>query len=167
MMAPETIQVNLSRALKLKNRVVHRLAQLDTLITTYNSTAEDNQEYDVRELYKSRMDLPAKLIQLKVAINRANQTVQHLIFELAERKALVAMLNKMNTRHGTVAEGYSGVRVSYVAQVRKPDVDREIRRIEQEIDRIQDELDRFNHKTLIDVDKALLTDDEPEPHVAT
>ncbi len=164
-MAPETVQVNLSRALKVKNRSVHRLAQLDALITTYNSTAEDNQEYDVRELYKARLILVAKLVQLKVAINAANQPVQHLIFELAECKSLVAMLNKTNTRHGTVTEGYSGVRVAYVAQFRKPDVDREIRRVEQEIDRIQDELDQFNHKTLIPVDKTLLADEEPEPNV--
>lgn len=165
MMAPETLQVNLSRALKVKNRVVHRLSQLDTLITTYNSTAEDNQEYDVRELYKSRMVLAANLVQLKVAINTANQPIQHLIFELAECKSLVATLNKINTRHGATVEGYSGVRVTYVAQFRKPDVDREVRRVEHEIDRIQDELDRFNHQTLVHVDKTLLGDEEPEPNV--
>ncbi len=165
MKAPEMMQVNLSRALKLKNRVVHRLAQLDALIATYNSTAEDNQEYDVRELYKLRTDLAAKLVQLKVAVNAANQPIQHLIFQLAEYKSLVAMLNKINTRHGATVEGYSGVRISYVAQLRKPDVDREVRRVEQEIDRIQDELDQFNHKTPIQIDKTLLMDEEPEPQV--
>jgi hypothetical protein len=164
-MAPETIEVNLSRALKLKNRVVHRLSQLDTLITTCNSTPEDNQEYDVRELYKARMIVAAKLVQLKAAINAANQPIQHLIFELAECKSLVAMLNKINTRHGAIVEGYSGARVVYTAQLRKPDVDREVRRAEQEIDRIQDELDRLNHKTLIRVDTTLLADEDPEPNV--
>lgn len=164
-MALDTTLVNLSRALKLKNRLVHRLSQLDTLITTYNSTAEDNQEYNVQELYKTRMVLAAQLVQLKAAINATNQPIQHLIFQLAECKALVAMLTKVNTRHGPTVEGYSGVRVTYVAQLRKPDVDREVRRVEQDIDRIQDELDRFNHKTLIQVDKALLAEEEPQPNV--
>src|SRR5258708_3092722 len=104
-MATETTQINLSRALKLKNRVVHRPAQPDTLVTTYNSTVEDNQDYDVRELYKDRMVLASALVQLKVAINAANQPVQYLIFELAECKSLVAMLNKVNTRHGSTVEG--------------------------------------------------------------
>jgi len=162
-MPMETVQINLSRALKLKNRVVHRLAQLDGLIVNFNSTVEDNQEYDVRELYKGRMVLAAALVRLKTAINAANQPVQQLIFEVAECKATIAMLNKINTRHGPTVEGYSGTRVNYVAQLRKQDVDREVRRIEKEIDRLQDELDRFNHKTLVTVDRALLADDEPAP----
>jgi hypothetical protein len=161
----EASKVNLSRALKLKNRVVHRLAQLDNLITSYNSMPDDNQEYDVRALYKDRLVLAEKLVQLKVAISAANQPIQHLIFELAECKSLVGVLKNVNARHGLVVEGYAGVRVNYIAQFRKPDLDREIRRVEQEIDRIQDELDRFNHETLISVDKALISDEEPQPNV--
>lgn len=157
----ETTPISLSRALKLKNRVVHRLSQLDALITTYNSTIEDNQEYDVRRLYTARMALAEQLVRLKVAINAANQPVQHLIFELAGCKALVAMLGRVNTKHGPSVEGFAGARTNYVAQFRKPDVDREVRRVEQEIDRIQDELDRFNHRTLIAVDASLLADAEP------
>jgi hypothetical protein len=157
----ETTQINLSRALKLKNRVVHRLSQLDAQITTYNSAIEDNQEYDVRQLYKARMVLAEQLVKLKVAVNAANQPIQGLIFELAECKALAAMLGKVNTKHGPSVEGFTGARTNYVAQFRKPDIDREVRRVEKEIDRIQDELDRFNHRTLIAVDASLLADAEP------
>jgi uncharacterized protein YdcH (DUF465 family) len=159
----ETTQINLSRALKLRNRIVHRLSQLDTQITTYNSVIEDNQEYDVRQLYKQRMGLAEQLVKLKVAVNAANQPIQHLIFELAECKALVAMLGKVNTKHGPSVEGFTGAKTNYVAQFRKPDIDKEVRRVEKEIDRIQDELDRFNHRTLIAVDASLLAGSEP-PH---
>jgi hypothetical protein len=162
-MAAETTDINLSRALKLKNRIVHRLGQLDTLINTYNSTTEEGQEYDVRKVYKARVILASDLVRLKVAINAANQPVQHLIFELAECKSLIAMLGRIDTKHGPTAEGYSGVRVNYVAQMRKPDVDREVRRVEREIDRIQDELDRFNFRTTIPVPTAWLADSEPSP----
>jgi hypothetical protein len=162
-MAQETAQINLSRALKLKNRLVHRLSQLDVLITTYNSTPEDNQEYDVRELYRKRTELVGLLVELKTAINAANQPVQKWIFELAECKSLIAMLNKINTKNGPTLEGYTGVRVTYVAQMRKSEVDREVKRVEQEIDRLQDELDRFNYKTLITIDRLMLTDEEPGP----
>jgi hypothetical protein len=159
----EPTQINLSRALKLKNRVVHRLSQLDTQIATYNSVIEDNQEYDVRQLYKARMVLAEQLVKLKVAINAANQPIQGLIFELAECKALVAMLGKVNTKHGPSVEGFTGAKTNYVAQFRKPDIDKEVRRVEKEIDRIQDELDRFNHRTLIAVDASLLADSDPPP----
>jgi hypothetical protein len=161
----ETIQINLSRALKLKNRVVHRLAQLDNLIVTYNSTPEDNQEYQVDEMYEGRATLMGLLVDLKTAINAANQPIQKLIFELAEYKSLIAMLNKVNTKNGPSLEGYSGVRVVYVAQIRKSQIDREIKRVEKEIDRIQDELDRYNYKTLITIDRSTLDDEEPGPSV--
>ncbi|MBX9624913.1 MAG: hypothetical protein K2X82_13995 [Gemmataceae bacterium] len=153
--------INLSRALKLKNRVVHRLAQLDGLIAAHNSEVEGNHEYDVRRLYRDRLALAEQLVGLKAAINAANQPVQRVIFELAECKALVAMLGRVNTRHGAVVEGFSGAKTLYAAQFRKPDIDREVRRVEAEIDRLQDELDRFNHRTTISVDAALLADADP------
>jgi hypothetical protein len=165
-MPKEMSQINLSRALKLKNRVVHRLSQLDTLVITYNSTPEDNQEYDVRELYEARTKLAGLLVELKTAINAANQPVQKVIFELAECKALIAMLTKVNTKNGPSLEGYSGVRVNYVAQIRKAEVDREIKRVEQEIDRLQDALDRFNYNTMITIDRSTLADEEPGPSVS-
>lgn len=162
-MPAESTQINLSRALKLKNRLVHRLSQLDTLITTYNSTPEDNQEYEVQELYETRAVWAARLVELKTQINAANQPIQKMIFALAESKSLVAMLNKISTKHGPIAEGFSGVRVNYVAQFRKTHVDREIGRAEREIDRLQDALDRFNYETLIAIDGALLDEEEPGP----
>jgi hypothetical protein len=160
-MSKETTPITLSRALKLKNRLVSRLAQLDTLIVTYNSTPEDNQEYDVKNLYKERMALAAQLVDFKALLSEANRPIQRLIFELAECKSVIAMWNKVNTKHGPTVEGYAGVRVTYTAQFRKPDVDRQVKRIEQEIDRIQDELDQFNHKTLVTVETSLLAAGEP------
>ena len=152
----EEASINLSRALKLKNRVVHRLAQLDSLIAGENSNLDENQQYDIRKLYQDRLVLAEQLVQLKTALTVANRPIQQLIFELAECKALVAMLGRVNTRHGVSFEGMSGVKAMYVAQFRKPDIDREVRRVEREIDRIQDELDQFNHRTQIGVDAALL-----------
>ena len=156
-------EINLSRALKLKNRMVHRLGQLDSTITTFNSTTEESQEYNVRKVYKARVIMAADLVRMKVMINAANHPVQHLIFELAECKALIAMLGRVSTKHGPTVEGYSGVRVNYVAQMRKPDIDREVRRVEREIDRIQDDLDRFNYRTKITVPTAWLADEESDP----
>ncbi len=152
----EEASINLSRALKLKNRVVHRLAQLDSLIAGENSNLDENQQYDIRKLYQDRLVLAEQLVQLKTALTVANRPIQQLIFEPAECKALVAMLGRVNTRHGVSFEGMSGVKAMYVAQFRKPDIDREVRRVEREIDRIQDELDQFNHRTQIGVDAALL-----------
>ena len=160
---PQKTDVNLARALKLKNRMIHRLGQLDAILTTNNSTVEGAADYEVRKAYKARLILAADLVALKCAIATANQPIQNLIFELAECKTLIALLNRLSTKHGVSIEGYSGARVNYVAQMRKPDVDREVARVEREIDRIQTELDGYNHRTTIAIPDAWLAEGEADP----
>lgn len=155
----ETTQINLCRALKLKNRLASRLARFDHLIVTHNSSIKDYSEYDVRELYKSRMLLAEQLVQLKVDISTANQPMQQKIFEVGECKALCSTLGRINTRHGPQTSGFEAIQ-EYAAQFRKPDVDKEIRKVEKEIDRLQDELDQFNFETRISIPTTLLN--EPE-----
>jgi hypothetical protein len=120
---------------------------------------------DVVRRYAERADLVARLVDLKTAITRANQPVQRTIYTLAERKALMALLNELRTQHGTVTQ-YHQVQVRYVAQLRKEQVDQEKRRLELEIDRLQEELDRFNQTATVAVDAALLAEPGVEtPHV--
>ena len=88
-------------------------------------------------------------------ISRANLPIQKAIFELAERKAEVALLARLNTKHGVYKEGYpTGGDVTYVARLRKADVDELVAKLEAEIDRLQDRLDGFNHTTVVEVDRA-------------
>ena len=115
--------------------------------------------HQLRELYKARMFLAEQLVRLKVSINAANAPIQHWIFELAECKGLAALLARIDTKHGVFVEGTSGTRVKYLAQYRKADIDKEVRRVEAEIDRIQEELDEFNHRTRIAVDTSLLAEE--------
>ena len=151
----ETTQVNLCRALKLKNRIASRLSRLDQKIIEHNSSIKDYSEYDVRSLYASRMRLAEQLVQLKVDISTANQPIQKQIFEVAECKSLCHTLTRINTRHGPYSSGYEAVQ-HFAAQFRKPDVDKEVRKVEKEIDRLQDELDQFNFATTISVPTMLL-----------
>jgi hypothetical protein len=155
-MSSETTHIPLSRALKIKNRMVQRLGELDELIVTYNSLPLGQMEYDVRLLLRERLELAMQLVELKSAISQVNQPIQKTIFEMAECKSLTAMLKRVNTRHGPVVEGYQSTRIDYAAQMRKTDIDREVRRVEKEIDRLQDILDRFNYQTSLAVDQKLL-----------
>lgn len=160
-MPPQLVELTLARALKLKNRVVSRLARFDALIVANNSNIDDSRDYDIHDLYRARTELVDLLIALKAAINAANQPIQAAIYRLAEYKSLIATLNKIDARHGPHLEGYSSVRVNYVAQWRKVEIAREVKRIEAEIDRIQDELDRHNAGTTIMIDAATLADEAP------
>jgi hypothetical protein len=159
---PDTVVINLARALKLKNRLAGRVNKFDQDIKTYNSSQEGAERPDVKALYARRAEVVRQLIDLKTALNAANQSVQRTIYELAECKALIALLAGLNTRHGKVIEGYPGTEIHYVAQLRKEEVDREVHRLERETDRLQELLDDFNHRTTITVAAALLEDGEEE-----
>ena len=157
----DTTAITLARALKLKNRVVNRLSQIDAVLVANNSQQEGNHEYDIKALYRTRLELAMRLVGLKAAISAANVPVQPLIFELAECKAHIALLARIDTKHGQTNEGYSGTPVRYVAILRKQDIDRERRQAEAEIDRIQEELDRANHSTTVQVANELLATEQP------
>jgi hypothetical protein len=161
----EQVEIPLARALKLKNRLAGRLAKMDSDFETYNSVPAGSDQLDMKALYADRSRLVALLIELKVAINAANHPVQRTIFELGELKSLVALLSKTSTHHGKKVEGYHGAEVEYVAQFRKIDVNREVRRLEVQIDRLQEQLDSFNHRTTIRLDPALLNEIEATPPV--
>jgi hypothetical protein len=165
-MATERIEISLAKALKLKNRLAGRLAKLDTDLETYNSVLAGSDQPDIKSIYAERATLVAHLVELKIVINAANQPMQRTIVELGEVKSQVALLRRMSTKHGTVVEGYHGVETQYIAQFRKGDVDREVRRLEREIDRLQDQLDGFNHRTTIGMGASLLGAIEATPPVS-
>jgi hypothetical protein len=154
----DTVVINLARALKLKNRLAGRVNKLDQDIKAYNSTQEGTERPDVKALYSRRADVVRQLVDLKAALNAANQPVQRTIYDLAEHKSLIALLAQLNTHHGKIIEGYPGTEIHYVAQLRKEETDREVRRLEREADRLQELLDDFNHKTTISVAAVLLED---------
>lgn len=152
-----TTTVNLAKALKLKNRLAGRIAKLTQNVQNYNSTQEKAEQIDVRAAYTERADLVRRLTDLKAAVALANAPVQRDIFLLAELKAEVTLLTGLNTKHGTVIEGYptSGP-VAYIAQFRKTEVDAMVADLEERIDALQDRLDAFNATTTIAVERDTL-----------
>ena len=147
------LNITLAKALKLKNRLAGKIAKLTLTVQTYNSTQGTAEQIDVRAAFAARADLVARLTDLKHAVARANAPIQRDIFDLAELKAEVTLFAALNTKHGTVLEGYpTSGQVTYVAQFRKADVDAMTNALETRIDAIQDKLDTFNAQTLVAVD---------------
>lgn len=158
----EMVQINLCRALKLKNRLASRLSRLDQLLVQHNSSVKDHSEYDAKRLYSQRMILSEKLVGLKLEISKANMQVQQQIYEIAECKALCRTLNEVNTSHGPHSVGYGEPVQYFEAQFRKPDIQKEIRKVEREIDRIQDELDSYNYTTKISIPEDWIKQSEED-----
>ena len=151
-------EITLAKALKIKNRLAGRLAKAQADIQAYNSVPQGQaDQVNVPALVQAREELVRALVALKAAVNDANREVQRDIYDLAEKRATAQFLAGVNTRHGPQPAVYpSTTEVSYVAALKKADVDGLVARLEQEIDRLQDRLDQFNHDRRIEVDGRTL-----------
>lgn len=152
----EAVTVTLAKALKLKNRLAGRVAKLTADITRDNSSQQGAEVADVPALYARRAEAVARLVDLKASISQANRPIQRDIFLLAEKKAEIALLAGLDTKHGSYREGYATADTVYVAQLRKADVDSRTTALEAEIDALQDRLDGFNHDTRLAVDPGVI-----------
>ena len=151
-------EITLAKALKVKNRLAGRLAKVQADIQAYNSVpAGQADQVNVPALMKTREELVGALVGLKTAINEANREAQWDIYDLAEKKATAQFLAGVNTRHGPQPAVYPNTtEVSYVAALKKADVDGLVAGLEKEIDQLQDRLDQFNHAHKIEVDGRTL-----------
>ena len=151
-------EITLGKALKIKNRLAGRLAKVQADIQAYNSVPEGQaDQVNVLTLMKTREELVGALVSLKTAINEANRDAQRDIYDLAEKKATAQFLAGVNTRHGPQPAVYPNTtEVSYVAALKKADVDALVARLENEIDQLQDKLDQFNHDRRIEVEGRTL-----------
>src|SRR6478672_4644421 len=151
-------EITLGKALKIKNRLTGRLAKVQADIQAYNSVPEGQaDQVNVPALMQTREQLVGALVGLKTAINDANREAQRDIYDLAEKKATAQFLAGVNTRHGPQPAVYpNATEVSYVASLKKVDVDGQVARLEKEIDQLQDRLDQFNHDHKIEVDGRIL-----------
>lgn len=151
-------QITLGKALKLKNRLVGRLAKVQGDIQVFNSVTEGQAgQVDVLALAQTRAALVDAIIGIKTAINDANREVQRDIYALAEKKATAQFIASVCTRHGPQPPVYpTTIEVVYVAALKKADVDAQVAQLEKDIDQLQDKLDQFNHDRKIDVDGRTL-----------
>jgi hypothetical protein len=151
-------QITLAKALKIKNRLVGRLAKVQADIQTFNSVPEGQAgQVDIQALVQNRAALVEAIVSLKTAINDANREAQRDIYALAEKKATAQFLAGVCTRHGPQPPVYpSTIEVKYVAALKKADVDAQVAGLEKDIDQLQDRLDQFNHDRKIEVDGRTL-----------
>ena len=151
-------QITFAKALKIKNRLVGRLAKIQADIQAFNSVPEGQAgQVDVPALVQAREALVDAIVGLKTAINDANREAQRDIYALAEKKATAQFLAGVCTRHGPQPPVYpSTIEVIYVAALTKADVDAQVAGLEKDIDQLQDRLDQFNHDQKIEVDGRTL-----------
>ena len=137
------------QAIKYKKKLQSEISELWNRFTQNNSIIKGNtRNYDPSEVLKEIRMKTDELVNLKVALQKANKPIYSTIFNLAELKSLASYIKNTNTTSG-ITNRYDDVQIEYEAQFSKNDIDNLVKVTQEEIGRLQEELDQFNYKTEI------------------
>lgn len=148
--------MTVKQALKLKNRLIGEIRQLNQRVHEYNSVVEGNvRPYSVKETLSTIYGKINELTALKTQIHLANAKVYDKIFLLSELKSLVKMMKELDCTEGSSNEYYlrrgeaTTVKTSEMSILER---DNEVAFLESRIDEIQEELDYHNAVTELPVE---------------
>jgi len=151
------MQISLSKVLKLKNRLAGRLLRVQNDISANNSVLlEQRDQIDVAKMCKEREAIVEYLIELKTKISFANNNIQERLIRIGEYKSQLSWLASLSTRDGIERHSYQNTELTWVAYIKKNDVDEQTKRLEALIDQMQDEIDQFNYTEKIEVPQGML-----------
>jgi hypothetical protein len=157
--------MNISKALKEKNRLAGKIKDLQNKIGTSNIyTSISPAHYDARTLFKQLLDKIAELEVLKCGIAKANVGIQDKLVRMSELKSFATFLtgfsNKTDLPDRTVTkQSYGSTPAETYIQyssISRAECDKMLEDTQSEINNLQDEIDTYNALT-----KVVL--EEPEP----
>ena len=151
--------MNLSRALRLKKRIVENIRKLEKDIQAQNSVLKPNagEEHSksIRDKFALRQKYVSQLVNLKQQIQTATAPIMDLVLTLAEVKAEIAFWQAVNTAHGLQERQWGDMPpLEYVAVYSRSEVDEAVANLQNNIDTLQTKIDNFNATTtlvLVDV----------------
>mgnify|MGYP000005494909 FL=1 len=142
--------MNITKALKQKNKLVSKTNEYISHVSAYNSIQEGTtRPYDAREALEKAMASVDELVALKTAIHKANAKVYDKIFKLAELKSLVSKLKSLDCKEGMHQSYRMDAPVKYTTQISIVEKDQWIEKLESQIEMLQEELEAHNAKTKI------------------
>jgi len=142
--------MNITKALKQKNKLVSKTNEYISHVSAYNSIQEGTtRPYDAREALEKAMTSVDELVALKTAIHKANSKVYDKIFKLAELKSLVSKLKSLDCKEGMQQSYRMDAPVKYTTQISIVEKDQWIEKLESQIEMLQEELESHNAKTKI------------------
>lgn len=142
--------MNLSKALKLKNKKVTEQNETLNLLLRSNSYDVDSKKiYNSKELFGKYEKQVSDLVKLKTAIHLTSEPIRSKIFMLSELKTSLTRLSSLNTTEGQIKQtSYAGnSTLTYKVDIDEVEKQSIIKQYQDEIERIQDEIDVFNATT--------------------
>jgi hypothetical protein len=142
--------MNVSQALKQKNKLIVELKKQYQIAQKFNSQEEGNvRRYSVQEALDKAAELTLELTTLKTKIHLANAPVYDKIFRMAELKNRIKELKKIPTEEGKTEARYSSVVSVKEVEINIAQIDEMVQTLEARIEEIQAELDIHNATTQI------------------
>lgn len=143
--------MNISQALKEKNKKAANLAKLAQRVITSNISEKDTEkDYSSKKVLEETKAEMAALIELKTRIHIASAPIRNKIFRLSELKGLSKSLAYMDTNHKLHKSRTDGAVISEtIPEITTKEHEAILAEMSEEIDKIQEELDAFNHTTSI------------------
>jgi len=165
------MKMSIARALKEKNRLVGKINQVRNLLNaenvkTFSVQVKDGEQYDEEKLIaacdgKRKVDVKAlevewktleeKLIQLKVAIQKANSGAIETLVRLQEAKSHLTQINEIRYGENEVSENYNG-RVTGISAALGQEYElAEKTKYTNLVNELQDKIDEYNATTQVEV----------------
>ncbi len=142
--------MNVSQALKQKNKLTVELKKQYQIAQKFNSQEEGNiRRYSVQDALDKAAELTIELTDLKTKIHFANAPVYDKIFRMAELKGRIKELRKIPTEEGKAESRYSSVVSVKEVEINITQLDEMVQTLEARIEEIQAELDVHNATTQI------------------
>ena len=142
--------MNVSQALKQKNKLTVELKKQYQIAQKFNSQEEGNvRRYSVQASLDKAVELTLELTELKTKIHLANAPVYDKIFRMAELKNRIKELRKIPTEEGKTEARYSSVVSVKEVEINIAQLDEMVQTLEARIEEIQAELDVHNATTQI------------------
>jgi hypothetical protein len=144
------MNVNLAKALKVKNRLAGELTRLRNVLKRENSRRNDNpSKIDPKEVDVSIKQIIAKLVATKSAITRANIDIYSTLVKLEEAKSEISYLQTLPVKEGVekTAIGYNTrevIEYNWTAYLNQSSVDNRVKDLQTQADELQDEVDSYN-----------------------
>jgi hypothetical protein len=147
--------MNISKALKVKNRLVGELGRLQDIFKRENSKRNDNvSEVDAAKAYEAVLGAFDKVVALKGAINKATAGIADKLAALAEYKTYLNFIQSVPVKEGPelVNGSYGKDPISYTwtAYLNRAAIDDKVAHYQKKINDLQDEIDAYNATTQVD-----------------
>ncbi len=148
--------MKLYKALKLRKKLAGEINTLQLAIRARNSYvmgSANSIKYNVLNLESELMAKTERLINLKMAINKANLGIMEAIYRLAECKSLAAMWSMTDVTEGrslTNAYRAEPIIVEHKVYVDELSRDQRVKELQEKIEALQEQIDVYNYVTDID-----------------